>query len=51
MYAGINADKTKISLDTHRKIIAIKLLYTAVSRAKQKVIFCFEKGKDYKPRG
>ena len=41
MFAGKNLTKGKRVKDDHRKIIAMKLLYTAISRAREKVVFCF----------
>ncbi len=50
MFAGVNTNEQYKFKDDHRKIIAMKLLYTAISRAKEKVVFCFEtKKENYKP--
>lgn len=50
MFSGVNMDKTVAYQDDHRKIIAMKLLYTAISRSKEKVVFCFENKKEaYEP--
>lgn len=43
MFAGKNLSKDKgiVKMDDHRKIICMKLFYTAISRAREAVIFCF----------
>lgn len=46
LFSGVNMSKEKVYNDTHRKIIAMKMLYTAISRAKEKVVFCFEHKKE-----
>lgn len=51
MFSGVNMNEKYKDKDIHRKIIAMKLLYTAISRSKEKVIFCFENKKEaYEPK-
>lgn len=50
MFSGKNGDKELEKVDKYRKMYAAKMLYTAISRAKKRVIFCMGyNNMDYEP--